>query len=541
MRFGGTLEGTLVDIDDECLIVDDGASEIILEADAIAKIQRSTPDENARAPRPRAPSLLPDRGVAHTAETKSPSPFARAEDALRRRDLYQARRLFERAITDGDQPKRAVRRLADLLSTRLRKRDEAIALLERHKDLFEMPTDQWAWSQQHSVILENSGHWTEAAVELRRMIDQAPSHDDRIRVVKRTTAALIKTFEPDKAKDLLERELSGGRDEPTLRTILKQLNQAMVTGVYSSIAATLRGQAEATSELSPLLAFHLERCQYWGVRAESLSRREFTLDDIEWLDGLVSGRRQRVLGKDRPRERAEASLSAARIMLDLRITDDDFRRRLRAFALAMGDACVLEAKGNSDVIRAYYSEAVSVRSEWDDTVSVKLRQLVMSFVMADTHLDTQRLPSLETALGCTRNGCPAKGSCGKRELGVPPTLRASMSISARWTMPANRTTGNCGSKRRPEYARPCPQRCNPPTATTGLRDTRRATSESCRPAAAAASTLNHMRLPPTTSSTTVSPTTCRKSCRCTGSRSSRSSATARTTGWSGSRSSARSA
>lgn len=44
-------------------------------------------------------------------------------------------------------------------------------MLERHKDLFETPTDQWAWWQQHSVILENSGHWTEAAVELRRMID----------------------------------------------------------------------------------------------------------------------------------------------------------------------------------------------------------------------------------------------------------------------------------------------------------------------------------------------------------------------------------
>ena len=70
----------------------------------------------------------------------------------------------------------------------------------------------------------------------------------------------------------------------------------------------------------------------------------------------------------------------------------------------MGDACVLEGKGNSDVIRAHCSEAVSVRSEWDDTVSVKLRQLVMSFVMADTHLlDTQRLPSLETALATVMN------------------------------------------------------------------------------------------------------------------------------------------
>lgn len=41
VRSGGTLEGTLVDIDDECLIIDDSASEIILEADAIARIEQS--------------------------------------------------------------------------------------------------------------------------------------------------------------------------------------------------------------------------------------------------------------------------------------------------------------------------------------------------------------------------------------------------------------------------------------------------------------------------------------------------------------------
>jgi len=31
----------------------------------------------------------------------------------------------------------------------------------------------------------------------------------------------------------------------------------------------LRSQAGSASELSPLLRFHLERCQYWGVRAPS--------------------------------------------------------------------------------------------------------------------------------------------------------------------------------------------------------------------------------------------------------------------------------
>jgi hypothetical protein len=55
--------------------------------------------------------------------------------------------VFEWAISEGDQSEPTVRRLAYLLSTRLRKRDAAIALSERHKALFETPTDQWAWSQ----------------------------------------------------------------------------------------------------------------------------------------------------------------------------------------------------------------------------------------------------------------------------------------------------------------------------------------------------------------------------------------------------------
>ena len=188
--------------------------------------------------------------------------------------------------------------------------------------------------------------------------------------------------------------------EPEPEAALERADQAMVTGAYSAVEATLQGQAEATSELSPLLAFHLERCDYWGVRAESLARREFTEDDLKWLDDLVTGRgRQRVLGKNRPRERAEANLSAARIMQDLGRTDDDFRSRLRDFAAAMGDACVVDAKGNADVIRAYYSEAVSVKGDWSDTVGIKLRQLVMSFVVNDVRLlEIQKLPDLESAL-----------------------------------------------------------------------------------------------------------------------------------------------
>lgn len=349
----------------------------------------------------RTPAAIPARKqVVHSTKSKSTSPYDRAEEAFRRHNMNQARQLFEQAIAEGDKPARAVRRLAEMLSTRLKNRGEALKVLDAHKDLFTTDADLWAWSQLRSTVLEHAGRWGEAGAELRSMLDRAPTYDDRIKIIKRTTAALIKTFQPDEAKDLLEQELGRHPDEPSLQVILDQLNQAMVTNVYSTIEATLQGQAEASSELSPLLAFHLERCQYWGVRAESLASRKFTDDDIKWLDDLVSRRTRGLrLGRDRPRERAEANLSAARIMQDLGITDDLFRRRLRAFAAAMGDACVLDAKGNADVIRAYYSEAVSVKSEWDDTVSFLLKQLVMSFVVTDVGLlEVQSLPTFEEAV-----------------------------------------------------------------------------------------------------------------------------------------------
>ena len=344
-------------------------------------------------------SVSAKKAVIHSTESANLGPMRRAEEAIRRRSWNQARQLLEQAIAEGDNPARAVRRLAELLSTRLKDRAQAAELLRSHKHLFQTEVDLWAWSQLHSTVLEHAGRWAEATDELRDMIDRAPTYDTRIKIIKRTTAALIKISKPDEAKELLERELEGHPDETALQAILGQLNQAMVTGVYSIIEATLQEQVGATSELSPLLVFHLERCQYWGVRAESLARHAFTMEDIDWLDNLVSGGRRRVLDRDRPRERAEANLSAARIMQDLGITDDDFRRRLRFFANAMGDACVIDARGNADVIRAYYAEAVSLKGEWDDTINIMLRQLVMSFVIDDVKLlDIQKLPTLEGAM-----------------------------------------------------------------------------------------------------------------------------------------------
>ncbi|MEH0449431.1 hypothetical protein QA811_38915 [Streptomyces sp. B21-102] len=347
-----------------------------------------------------APTAAPHNQPTHNGASQDKGPFARAEAAQRRKDYPAAKRHFQQAIEQGDHRARAVRRLVNLLSTRLQSRDEALALLQEHKHLFVTDAELWNWSQQRSTILEHAGRWEEALAELRVMLGRGPAAgDERVRLVGRIAMALLKTFQPQEARKLLEAELQRDPQQLPLRAALDQLIQAMETNVYSKVDAVVQLQYAATSHLSPLLTFHLDRCEYRGVRAEKVAKRTFTEDDIKRLDDLVSGRAKGRLNSNFPRERADYNLSAARIMRDLGSTDDRFRSRLRYFAAAMGDACAIEAKGNPDVIRTYYLESVSVKSDWDDLVDVKLRQLVMSFTHSGVQLlDARRLPSLEKAL-----------------------------------------------------------------------------------------------------------------------------------------------
>ncbi|KHD75596.1 hypothetical protein MB27_21440, partial [Actinoplanes utahensis] len=358
---------------------------------------RSEPAPGTPVPGP--PPKPAARKPMYTSQSKHSGPSSLAEEALRLGDLENAERWFRQAIAQGDQPARAVRRLVNMLSTRMKNREEALAVLDENRRLFRTPTELWSWSQDRSTVLEHAGRWPEAVEQLRPMITSAPTRDDRIRVVRRLTA-LLKSTRHEEAKELLEAELRRHPRHRSLETLLEQLNTAMETNIWSVVEMTLQLQVETTTELSPLLAFHLDRCEYWGVPTESRTRGQYTEEDIERVDRLVSGRaKNRLLGTDLPRERAEANLSAARIMQDLGITDDGFRKRLRYFAAAMGDACALEARVTADVIRAYYTEAVSVKPDWDDVVDFKLRQLVMSFTLTNVQLlEDGKVPPLEKAL-----------------------------------------------------------------------------------------------------------------------------------------------
>lgn len=325
--------------------------------------------------------------------------YAQAQEAARRGDTATARRLLLAEIDHGDDPVRAVKRLVVLLNTPTH-REDALQLLDSHRELFVTEDDRWRWSQLRSTILEHMGKWADASVELANMLTPAVKGDERVRLVSRLAMALLHTFRQDEAMRLLEIELRRNPRQETIRRAFNQLRQAMQSGVYSKVEATLQVQAGHTQELSSVLTFHLDRCTYRGVRAEAIASGNFTEEDIRRLDDLVSGKsKNRAIGSDTPRERADYNLSAARIMRDLGINGERFRSRLRYFAAAMGDACAVEGTVPADVIRTYYAEAVSVKRDWDDLVDVKLRQLVQSFLVHDSRLlEMAQLPGLETSL-----------------------------------------------------------------------------------------------------------------------------------------------
>ena len=76
----------------------------------------------------------------------------------------------------------------------------------------------WNWSQQRSTILEHAGRWEEALAELRVMLGRGPAAgDERVRLVGRIAMALLKTFQPQEARKLLEAELQRDPQQLPLR------------------------------------------------------------------------------------------------------------------------------------------------------------------------------------------------------------------------------------------------------------------------------------------------------------------------------------
>lgn len=175
------------------------------------------------------------------------------------------------------------------------------------------------------------------------------------------------------------------------------LQQAEKTGVYTEVDALFKAQASVTdagTNLSDFLAFHLENCDYTGVQASKKQSKDFTEKDVKRLITEAG----EGLGTQRPRERANYFLSAAKILIELGNKAEETRPRayLRNFCAAMGDACIAEQK-HQDVARSYYAEAFSIAPNWVTQLNVKLSQYIMLYYSTDSLLKSD-IPSIESCL-----------------------------------------------------------------------------------------------------------------------------------------------
>ncbi|MBL7500314.1 hypothetical protein I6A84_20610 [Frankia sp. CNm7] len=323
--------------------------------------------------------------------------MSRAEAAARRGDTDGVLRTLAAMAEDDALSAMDVRKIALVLGNKQQSRATALTVLERYRSRFTTRQELRDWLQTRSTILEHAGRWSEALDVLHEMLSEASPPDERLVLVRRINRALTKTYRHDEAKEFLAAELRRNPDQPAVTELIYQLDHVIATGMFSKVEATAQEEAAESGGLSPLLLFHLERCEYRGVPPDKVRSNNVTLNDIRHLDNMLQGPGGRS-GTKIPRERADYNLSAARILQDLGITDGRFRSRLQNFAAAMGDHCVVEAQ-HADVIRTYYLEAINVRPEWGELVDVKLRQLVRSFVRGDDQLlESGKLLHLEPLL-----------------------------------------------------------------------------------------------------------------------------------------------
>ncbi|MBQ1027981.1 tetratricopeptide repeat protein [Micromonospora sp. C95] len=313
-------------------------------------------------------------GPARMPSTRRDSLYAQAQKAeTEQKNLPRAEELYRRAIEAGDNTERSVRSLAWLLHRRKRS-TEAL-------DLLRDPAHLVRESLQHhnilSTILGDLGRWAESAEVLQRALSLSQPRHVQVGLLKRLIRAHQQSRDWVQAKHAASRLLTLEPRNKEFQDIVAELDRVERTGMFSRLDELLADSdwnPDHSRLVSPLLALHLDSCEYAGVSPAKVQSQRLGEKDVQELDALIGK-----LGVRRSGDRAAYNLSAARILRDIGLTDDDrFRRSLRAFAAAMGDFCAAERRAG-DVTRAYYAESIVLGRSWDDMAALKVRQFVLSY------------------------------------------------------------------------------------------------------------------------------------------------------------------
>jgi len=334
-----------------------------------AEIARKRPPVATPAPKP-----LPPPPPPKTTPRPANSLYAQAQHAETKLKNYaRAEDLYRRAIEAGDNTERSVRSLAWLLHGRKRS-EEALSLLHSASD-----AERRSLPHQNilSTIFGDLGQWAESAEVLQRALARPHPQNIQIGLLKRLIRAHQQSRDYAKAKSAASRLLTINPGRAEFRDIVAELDKVERTGMFNRLDVLLTDsdwKPDQSRLVSPLLALNLTNCEFKGINPAKVQSNRLAEKDVAELETLINR-----LGVHRSADRAAYNLSAARILRELGLTEDDrFRKSLRFFAAAMGDLCAAERRP-ADVTRAYYAEAIILCHGWDTTADVKLRQFVLSY------------------------------------------------------------------------------------------------------------------------------------------------------------------
>ena len=318
---------------------------------------------------------------------KGSNPFARAKRAqLVEKDLDRAEKFFRQAIRENDNLESAVNDLAWLLSQRERFEDgvKVIELnrsrIRNQQSLENLLTNIYKKFDVHKAInllekqfkqakttrKKDQIRWQIAgsylkideyvkAEELFRELSK--SQPDNVSVKRNIAFCLSRKERYDEAEELLNQILAISSDAGAT-ALFNAVLQAKQTGekeLLDEIVIETELSDYSSGQISAFTQFFLDRCDFTGVRPETIQSGKFTRSDINFLEEQAAQS-----SPSRPSNRASYYLSAAKI---ISIMEEEnpirFYRFLGYCFASKGDDLVLN-NGNLDAAREWYAEALSI-------------------------------------------------------------------------------------------------------------------------------------------------------------------------------------
>ncbi|EDN71324.1 TPR repeat containing protein [Beggiatoa sp. PS] len=306
--------------------------------------------------------------------------YKKARVVHERKNFQLAEKYYREAISHNDRKESAIKDLASLLQQKRTQEDtkEAIKILEKYRPQM---YDQASVDNMLVVYYRLDERYHDV-IELSRKIYPSATNDNRrVELLRNIAYCQYKLGEVENLERTVSQVLRLRPNNVTAQSWLDNLKKAQKSGYQSldEFFAMQDSLPDFGTEISDFFRFYLERCEYEGAYEDRISSRNFSEEDVEKLNGFI-----RRTGKARPSVRAQYSLSAAKILEDLKAEERRVRSFLRNFATDMGDSIILEGK-QKDVVLAYYAEAFMVAPEWNQNLSEKrFSRLIMLFFTTST-------------------------------------------------------------------------------------------------------------------------------------------------------------